>query len=280
MIDYEAKRATLELINNITDDAEIAAQADILVFSENKDVITNPYDYDPSDVINTLSELKGDIDYLEVGVDQGLTFNNVNNTNIKHGVDPYGASENITHRMTSQMFFTMNRRFFNNKYDVIFLDGMHLTEFLNYEIFESLNILKDDGIILLHDTCPFKESAQAILREDFDNILRDVISADEKERMSWHENTAKNEPTGYNGDVWKSVAKFRNITDHTIFSIPNACMSVIIPENIKAFKKPPLRFSSDISNLSWIDYYQNFEVIMNPVSMQYFIEHISDWIKR
>ena len=76
-----------------------------------------PYDYDPHHVINELTKNRKDISYLEIGVDQGHTFDKVEGVTIKHGVDPYGASKNITHRMSSQMFFAMNERFFKHKYD-------------------------------------------------------------------------------------------------------------------------------------------------------------------
>ena len=80
----------------------------------------NEYEFDPKEVINVLTEAQNGLKYLEIGVDQGATFDNIKNVSIKHGVDPYGSSKNITHRMSSQMFFTMNKYFFKQKYDVIF----------------------------------------------------------------------------------------------------------------------------------------------------------------
>lgn len=241
------------------------------------------YDYDPPDVINILTKAKKEVKYLEIGVDQGHTFDNIKNVSVKHGVDPYGASENITHRMSSQMFFSMNSRFWKQKYDIIFIDAIHLYEFVEHEIKESLKILEDDGFIVLHDTCPQNELRQLVIEEDFRNILNDVISSEEKSRMKWHENTAKNDPIGYNGDVWKNVAYYMRKKDFTVFSIPSACISIISPKKMKNFK-PVTKFGLDfkeeniVDDLTWHDYYLNFESIMNPVSMEYFKENILEYV--
>ena len=227
---------------------------------------TQHYDYDPADVINILIKAKKEIKYLEIGVDQGHTFDNIENAFIKHGVDPYGASKNITHKMSSQMFFTMNNRFWKQKYDIIFIDAVHLYEFVEYEIKESLKIIEDDGFIVLHDTCPQNEARQLVIEHDYKNILNDVISADEKDRMKWHENTAKNDPIGYNGDVWKNVAFYRTKKDFTVFSIPNACVSIISLKKMKNFESENdvnLNFKEEsiVNDLSWSDYFFNFKSI-------------------
>lgn len=237
------------------------------------------YDYDPPDVINVLTKAKKEIKYLEIGVDQGHTFDNIENTFIKHGVDPYGASRNITHKMSSQMFFTMNNRFWKQKYDIIFIDAMHLYEFVDYEIKESLKIIEDDGFIVLHDTCPQNELTQLVNENDYRHILNDVISAAEKDRIKWHENTEKNKPVGYNGDVWKNVAFYRTKKDFTVFSIPNACISIISLQKMKNFESEDdinLNFKEEsiVDDLTWADYFSNFKSIMNPVTMEYFKENI------
>ncbi len=86
--------------------------------SENN--FNHPYEYDPKHVINEIIKTKAKCNYLEIGVDQGATFDHIDETTLKHGVDPFGECPNITHRMTSQMFFSMNSYFFKNKYDIIF----------------------------------------------------------------------------------------------------------------------------------------------------------------
>ena len=234
----------------------------------------NEYELEPHDIINVLTEKRNDIKYLEIGVDQGSTFDNVKNVSIKHGVDPFGASKNITHRMSSQMFFAMNKYFFKQKYDIIFIDAIHLFDVVQQEITESLKILEEDGLIFLHDTCPFGESSQKILQHDFEQILNDVISADEKKRLFWHENTKKNQPIGFNGDVWKNTAWWRSNSEYTVFSIPNACISVISKQKLDNLDSKNKLKNLKEEQMSWGLYYNLFEQVMNPVSFEYFKKNI------
>jgi hypothetical protein len=240
------------------------------------------YDYEPPDVINTLTNLKKNVNYLEIGVDQGNTFNKIENTNLKHGVDPWGACENISHKMTSQLFFSMNNRFFHNRYDIIFIDGMHLVEFVHAEILESFKILKQDGLIVLHDTCPYYMPAQLVIEEEYRDILDSVISRPEKNRLKWHENTKVNDPIGYNGDAWKIVPWLRTLQNFTIFSIPNACITIISTKKMPAFESEHVLTIEDIPKntltLPWEYYFQNFETIMNPYTMDYFKANIGKYL--
>jgi hypothetical protein len=251
------------------------------------------YDYDPKDVINILTSLKNNTKYLEIGVDQGATFDNIHNVSIKHGADPYGASRNITHKMTSQMFFVMNNRFWNNKYDVVFIDGMHLIEFINDEIFESLKILNDDGFIVLHDTCPINEGAQMVIEEEYQEILDTVISVEEKDRLKWHENTKKHDPIGYNGDCWRLVPLLRkHYPNMTILSIPNACVTILSKKKIPKFEGPQSQllsngltvsleqFSNNPLELTWEHLWNYFELLMNPFTFKYFEENIYDYFPK
>ena len=250
------------------------------------------YDYEPVDVINILTSGKKNIHYLEIGVDQGNTFNNVENVSLKHGVDPYGACKNITHKMTSQLFFVMNKRFFNQKYDIIFIDGMHLSEFIWDEVIESLKILNDDGFIILHDTCPRWEPSQLVLEEEYKKILNTVISPSEKKRLHWHEipwdhhdsRLPETDMIGYNGDAWKLLPYLRAMTGRSpinaVFSIPNACVTIISKKRIIAFEHNEIIHMQELpaepEMLTYAYYYENFERIMNPFTMDYFKENINE----
>ena len=234
----------------------------------------HPYRYDPHHVINHIIKCRKSLgvsnNYLEIGVDQGATFDRILGTDIKHGVDPYGASPNITHRTTSQMFFSFNSYFFKQSYDIIFIDGIHLFPHVQQEIKDSLSILSDDGFIVLHDTCPFKKSAQDVLWTDFEKILQDVISCDEKERLKWHENTKKNQPIGYNGDVWKNTAWYHCNTDYTVFSIPEACISILSKQHISSLERKKTIKSLQFDKMTWLFYYNYFQELMNPISFEEF----------
>jgi hypothetical protein len=121
--------------------------------------------------------------YLEIGVYKGHSYNGVIAT-IKDSVDPDETTLAAYH-LTSDDFFEKIAPTLDYKYDVIFIDGLHHTEQVDKDIENSLKYLEDDGIIILHDCNPESEPRQRV-PVDFD---------------IWEH--------GWNGDVWKSVFKFR-----------------------------------------------------------------------
>ena len=68
-----------------------------------------------------------------------------------------------------------------SNFDCIFIDGLHEYKQVKKDILNSLDSLNENGIILLHDCLPKSMSQQAV------------------PRFQWI----------WNGDVWKSIVKFR-----------------------------------------------------------------------
>ena len=60
--------------------------------------------------------------------------------------------------MTSDEFFSQNKETF----DLIFIDGLHIHEQVLKDIDNSLNVLNENGVILLHDCLPAKIWHQTI----------------------------------------------------------------------------------------------------------------------
>lgn len=139
-------------------------------------------------LINYLLAKRSNKKYLEIGLYRGMTFNNVY-ADIKHSVDP-DEEANATFKMTSDEFFQNVAPTLNLKYDVIFIDGLHYSDQVDKDISNSLNYLEDDGVVILHDCNPQSEMRQRV-PPDFD---------------IWQ--------YGWNGDVWKSIAKFRKNNSH------------------------------------------------------------------
>jgi len=103
------------------------------------------------DIINSLTK---DTDkYLEIGVEYGFTFKNVH-FNDKTGVDPDPKFEvensDSLKIMKSDAFFETN----NDLFDVIFIDGMHQTEYFMKDLNNSIQCLKENGIIFIDDILP------------------------------------------------------------------------------------------------------------------------------
>jgi hypothetical protein len=129
------------------------------------------------EIINKIIEKNGYKKYLEIGVNTpaqpGYSHDNIN-IEIKHGVDP---NVDTTYKMTSDDFFKKNIE----KYDIIFIDGLHIFEQAYRDIINSLNCLNNNGTIIVHDCNPKKEKTQRRIRAS----------------SVWH------------GDVWKAILKLR-----------------------------------------------------------------------
>ena len=147
-----------------------------------------------TEVINFLLSLfKRETIYLEIGVRNPEDNYNRINADTKYSVDPgleYKASS-IDFKMTSDSFFDKlnNNEILSKdiKFDVIFIDGLHLAEQVDLDIKNALGYIKDDGFIVLHDCNPPTE---------------------------WHAreyNDYMNSPAqGYwNGTTWKAFLKSR-----------------------------------------------------------------------
>lgn len=168
--------------------------------------------------------------YLEIGCDKDQIFSNIL-IDFKIGVDPVQGG-NV--RKTSDDFFKNNL----DKFDIIFIDGLHEYEQVNKDINNSLKALNNGGIILLHDCMPKSYFHQAVPRS----------------RMSW------------NGDVWKNIVEARanpEIDTYTCFAdegigiIFNRLNRNKLIINKKNFKK-----------LKFRDFYYNYREYLNIISAE------------
>ena len=105
-------------------------------------------------LINFFIEKFGYTNYLEIGCAFDECFNAINISQ-KVGVDPVRGG---TIRKTSDEFFSENEE----KFDIIFLDGLHHCDQTLLDIENSLNVLRDNGTIVLHDCKPESEIEQLV----------------------------------------------------------------------------------------------------------------------
>ena len=91
---------------------------------------------------------------MEIGVETGYTFNNVQMQN-KIGVDPSPQfeSEKLVLK-TSDDFFENLDPSTNTKFDIIFIDGLHQCEQVAKDVNNSIRFLNENGKILLDDIIP------------------------------------------------------------------------------------------------------------------------------
>ena len=149
-------------------------------------------------IINFLLSLKAkETLYLEIGVrNPNDNFNHIK-SNQKYSVDPGKEFlENLVDfKMTSDDFFeklSKNEILYNHiKFDIIFIDGLHLANQVDKDINNALEWIKDDGFVVLHDCNPPSEWHS---RENYSYV---------------------NTPAeGYwNGTTWKAFLKWRSNPD-------------------------------------------------------------------
>jgi hypothetical protein len=105
-----------------------------------------------AEIINTLFNRYGFQTYLEIGVQNPAnTFNKIN-AKLKHSVDPANLKNTYTHNMTSDDFF--QNYVGSQKYDVIFVDGLHTKEQAYIDVKNAIKCLNNNGFIVMHDCNP------------------------------------------------------------------------------------------------------------------------------
>lgn len=166
------------------------------------------------DLINFLIELYDYKSYLEIGVDIGANFEKIR-CPLKYGVDPNKKYEGLTHNMTSDEFFAQNKE----NFDIIFIDGLHISDQVIVDIKNSLNCLRPKGTIVMHDCLPVHEEVQR------------------QERLHDH----------WNGDVWKAFAHYR--------SDPNLFMMTVNTDEGLGFIKKAQQITFELPEELDFDFY-------------------------
>lgn len=96
--------------------------------------------------------------YLEIGVRDGECFDAIK-CETKVGVDPDKNSK-ATHYVTSDEFF--RDLLIEGGFDIIFIDGLHHADQVEKDIINSLDVLNEGGIIVMHDCLPTSKRMQEI----------------------------------------------------------------------------------------------------------------------
>ena len=150
-----------------------------------------------------------DCRYLEIGCDNNICFKSIPVIN-KIGVDP-DRGGNI--KDTSDNFFKNNK----NRFDVIFIDGLHIYEQCRRDVINALKVLDKNGYIFLHDMTP----------------------------RNWaEENVPRLKNTLWTGDIWK-VAIELSKTKGIDFFVINADMGV----GVLRKKEENIVYHDDFENL-------------------------------
>ena len=144
------------------------------------------------DIINGLIGKYGYKRYLEIGTQEDVCLYLVN-CEYKVGVDPdpinhKEENSNEFYEMTSDDFFEQN----TEKFDIIFVDGLHENIQVRNDIGNAIACLSAGGTVVVHDCNPQKEESQRVPMPHV---------------ASW------------NGDVWKAWIFFRHIKPLYMFVV-------------------------------------------------------------
>jgi hypothetical protein len=138
-----------------------------------------------ADVVQALADLYEEPSYLEIGVYLGETFRAVK-AKRKVAVDPKFAmspkdpepSDTVLyHEVTSDVYFG-DLAPSEEKFDVIFLDGLHTFEQTLRDLLNSEAYLKPNGVIIIDDVIPNSYHASLREFESFEEVRKASSSAD------------------------------------------------------------------------------------------------------
>lgn len=145
-------------------------------------------------------------EYLEIGVESGRTLQDVNFRK-KYAVDPYFHFNTMFQGRTYRFYKTDSNSFFkqisntSQKFEIIFLDGLHTFEQTWEDLRNSINFVSRNSIIIVDDTIPTDESS-SLPDQNACYTMRE--SQGNYHDLSWH------------GDVYKVVCALSEINIPTI----------------------------------------------------------------
>lgn len=221
---------------------------------EHAPIIVTGYEESPltrADIINSFAKKYGCKSYLEIGVGKGATYKNVKTMN-RIGVDP---NYECDYRMTSDEFFEK----YSQKFDIIFIDALHLANQAYKDINNALKSLTSKGFILVHDCNPTHELLQKLpSKPELAGILE--WCKDNKGNNAW------------TGDVWKAFVQFRmNRNDLTCYVIDaDFGIGVLCKGSQKVFPE-----KKTIANLDYSFLEKNRKKLLDLRSP---IEWIKQWV--
>ena len=179
-------------------------------------------------IVQEIINKKNYDNYLEIGCFDNELFNHIN-CKKKVGVDPVSGG---TIRDTSDNFFKTN----NEKFDCIFIDGLHEFYQVKRDINNSIKYLNNDGVILLHDCLPNNVYDQAMPRCQYN----------------------------WNGNVWKAIVECRTRNDIDVYTC-YADNGIGVIFNRKNSDRLNLNMD-DFSKLSFKDYFHNHKKFMKIIT--------------
>lgn len=197
-----------------------------------------------TEIINLLFEKYDFKNYLEIGVRVPAENFDKINAELKHSVDPEPMGT-CTHIMISDKFFESHVG--EQKYDVIFVDGLHSAKQVYLDVINSIKHLNDCGFIVMHDCNPPTEYHI----RSYDDYL--------KTRGQW------------NGDVFKGFIRLKTeLKDWNCFVVDEDFGCGVITQCELKRKFQALLSTTDDVNWNYFNKYRN--VLLDLITHDEYVE--------
>ena len=177
-------------------------------------------------ILNILAENFNLKSYLEIGVQEPKNCLLKINCLTKVGVDP-AVSHPLVYKTTSDNFFSTNTK----KFDLIFIDGLHEYNQVKKDFLNALEVLNDNGFIMLHDTMPLQKETTEVPRKT----------------KIWH------------GDVYRLVLELFKYCKYVTIDTDNGC-TVCWKGNSRDRVEVPLNWDSFIQHQDYMHIRRPHEV--------------------
>lgn len=118
-----------------------------------------------TDLIQALIDKHGLKSYLEIGVnDRTKNFDKIK-CDFKKGIEPAPIpnGQDIFYGTSDQAFEYLNKNK-ENKFSIVFIDGLHEKEQVKKDFENSMDLLEDNGFIIVHDVLPEVEETTGVPR--------------------------------------------------------------------------------------------------------------------
>ena len=189
------------------------------------------------DIINYLIKKRNYKSFLEIGVFRGQTTKEVKCC-YKVGVDP-DPQCSVSYKITSDQYFDT----YNQKFDIIFIDGLHLYQQVVKDIDNSLLHLNVGGIISCHDCLPIQQI----------NQLR--------------------QPHGqWTGDVWKAMLNTYQTNNSVNIDVVNTDWGVGLIQTSTIQYRNQIKYQGSLDSLNFQFYINNRDKFMNILTCEQFMD--------
>jgi hypothetical protein len=206
-----------------------------------------------TEIINLLALKMNAQSYAEIGLEGGTNFARIQIPN-RVSIDP-APNWNATYKLTSDDFFKTISK--DQKYDIIFIDGLHLSQQVIKDVNNSLDHVNDGGVVIMHDCNPPTE------------LHQDVEDYDITDPEHWPNGPKKKNfgfQRAWNGDVWRAFAHFRiTRSDLSMFTVDTDWGVGIVMKGQQETLKAPL-------DIKYPEFALRISEVLNLVSTDQFID--------